>query len=471
MVFYLAAGGALVGAYVITTLAGAPDIVGIVLSGISPVFGLVAVVVGARRHRPASPCAVRIALAMLLVTIGSFFPSGVLAGTASPPSLADGFYLLSYAVAGIGLVLTVRRRTPSWSLPVLLDATMIAISAGLLTWIYLVDPILGNATVGLPTRLVAVAYPLGDLVLAALGARLLLDGGPKSVAVYAITGYLALTVVPDTLNTLDALAGQTRWTFVVSLLWMVDGLLLGVAGLHPSMRDIQAPSAVVSPDLGPVRLGALALATLLAPAALMIQYLRHAPLFIPLICATCSVLFLLAIGRLAGVVAVQRRMAVTDVLTGLSSRRYFEDASSGLARRRGRAAAVLMLDIDHFKRVNDTHGHDGGDQVLREVARRLSRSVRPGDVLARYGGEEFAVLLPNTTPADAWAVAERIRGAVCDHPVEVGEGVAITITVSIGVACRPADVPESGQLTPLADQMLYQAKQAGRNRVVAASTR
>nr|WP_203934913.1 diguanylate cyclase [Virgisporangium ochraceum] len=158
---------------------------------------------------------------------------------------------------------------------------------------------------------------------------------------------------------------------------MISGLTLGLACLHPSMLDLETPSAVVNPDLGPVRLTALAFATLLAPAALLIQCLRGAPLFVPLICASCSVLFLPAIFRLAGVLAVQRRMAVTDMLTGLHSRRYFEDASSAQARRRNHTA-VLLLDIDHFKRVNDTYGHDGGDLVLREVGQRLPEPYAGG---------------------------------------------------------------------------------------------
>ncbi|WP_285690223.1 GGDEF domain-containing protein [Actinoplanes sp. NBRC 103695] len=456
-------------AFVISSLTGAPGIVGNVLGQTALIVGLVAIVSGMRRHRLASACPWLLVAATLLVLVAGLMPPGVLAGTASPPSIADVFYLSSYAAGGLGLLLTIRRRTPDWGLPGLLDSGIVTVSAGLLTWIYLIDPILSAADIGVAPRLVAAAYPLCDLMLAGLGARLLLDGGPKSVAVLSITGYLALTIIPDTLNTLDALAGQTRWTVLVSLLWMISGLVLGLAWVHPSVRDLYASRAVENLDLGPARLSVLMVATLLAPAAQFLQYVRGAQTYVPLICVSCAVMFVLVIARLGGVVAVQRRMVVTDMLTGLHSRRYFESASARLPRRSDRAVAVLMLDIDHFKKINDTYGHDGGDRVLREIARRLSQSVRPGDVLARYGGEEFVVLMPDTLPRDARLVAERVREAVCSRPVDVNDDVDIIVTVSVGVACRPDDVAEADHLTPFADRMLYSAKESGRNRVVTAS--
>jgi len=469
MARYLVVSGALLTTYLMTALTGAAVFLGPLLAEVALIAGLSAVVIGTRRYHPASRWPWFLVVAMLLTVVGTVLPSGVLAGTAPPPSIADIFYLLSYAVAGCGLVTVVRRRTPASSLPALLDAGIISVSAGLLSWIYLIDPILGNADVSLPTRLVAAAYPLADLMIAAFGVRLLLDGGPKSVAVYCLTGYMASAIVPDTLNAAYALAGQAQQNVLVSLSWMVNSLLLGASGMHPSMRDVDAPSAVITPELGPMRLTALALASLLAPAALMVQYVRGAPTHVPLICVSCGALFLMVIGRLAGLVAIQRRMAVTDMLTGLPSRRYFENAMADLSHRHRRRLAVLLLDIDHFKRINDAYGHDGGDRVLREVAQRLSRAVRPGDIRARYGGEEFVVLLPDTSPRDAQMVADRILSAIGEHPVAVRSDAAITVTVSIGLACLPADVIELDQLTHLADQMLYRAKGSGRNQIAAAS--
>jgi two-component system, cell cycle response regulator len=289
------------------------------------------------------------------------------------------------------------------------------------------------------------------------------------VALYSLTAYLALTVVPDTIHTLDTFAGTGLGSPVVTLMWVVDSLLLGLTGMHPSMRDMDAPSATAAPDLGPLRLATLALASLLAPATLLVQYLRGAPLQVPLICASCGALFLLVIGRLAALVAVQRRMAVSDSLTGLRTRRYFQDSLAAQARSRHPGTAVVLLDVDHFKQVNDTYGHDGGDRVLREIARRVSGAIRPDDVAARYGGEEFAVLLPHTSPEAARAVAARIHAAVRDSPIPVDDTTAITVTVSVGVACSPIDLADPDRLTLLADRSLYDAKDAGRDCVVSAA--
>jgi diguanylate cyclase (GGDEF)-like protein len=157
-----------------------------------------------------------------------------------------------------------------------------------------------------------------------------------------------------------------------------------------------------------------------------------------------------------------------DALTGLANRRQFETA---LARevdrvaRAGEPALVLMIDIDHFKQVNDTHGHAAGDEVLKEVARALADGIRPMDTLARYGGEEFAMILPNCPPAFAYSVAERIRLKVAARRVEVAPGRAIGVTVSLGGAFAPQWVRSSAALwVNRADQQLYRAKAEGRNR-------
>jgi len=135
------------------------------------------------------------------------------------------------------------------------------------------------------------------------------------------------------------------------------------------------------------------------------------------------------------------------------------------ARREKRALAVAMLDIDHFKKVNDAHGHQAGDGVLREVAARLKALLRPYDAVGRYGGEEFLIILPGCDADDAAGLAERLREAVACEEVNVGEK-TIPVTVSLGVSClADADDPDAAQLVRLADDALYRAKAGGRNRV------
>ncbi|MBX3705636.1 MAG: diguanylate cyclase [Pseudomonadales bacterium] len=161
-------------------------------------------------------------------------------------------------------------------------------------------------------------------------------------------------------------------------------------------------------------------------------------------------------------------LAHTDPLTGLSNRRYFMQRlheEIERARRHGHPLSVALLDLDHFKIINDTFGHDAGDQVLRAVARTIFGVKRSSDVAARFGGEEFALLLPETDPAGAARVAERLREAIESLLVPRPAGAPLSVTTSIGVATLHS--PEAGldNLLIRADRALYDAKRAGRNRV------
>jgi diguanylate cyclase len=157
-----------------------------------------------------------------------------------------------------------------------------------------------------------------------------------------------------------------------------------------------------------------------------------------------------------------------DPLTGLANRREFELALAGeidRVARAGESALVLMIDIDHFKKVNDAHGHPAGDEVLKAVARTLRDCIRPMDTLARFGGEEFAMILPNCPPSFGQAVAERMRLQVQDHAIAVGPGRELQVTISLGGAYAPQWVRSSAPLwIERADQQLYRAKAEGRNR-------
>ncbi len=171
------------------------------------------------------------------------------------------------------------------------------------------------------------------------------------------------------------------------------------------------------------------------------------------------------------------RSGFTDVLTGWHNRRYLQVRMAeelSRARRDKTWLSCLFLDLDHFKRVNDEHGHHAGDVVLAECAQRIDAEVRSSDVAARYGGEEFVILLPATSVDDAESLAERIRAAVAARPIALPEGGELPVTVSIGVAgIRPSD--EEGdnksvgeRLLKMADLAMYSAKSGGRDRVARA---
>ncbi|MBI1199160.1 MAG: PleD family two-component system response regulator [Phenylobacterium sp.] len=164
-------------------------------------------------------------------------------------------------------------------------------------------------------------------------------------------------------------------------------------------------------------------------------------------------------------------LAVTDQLTGLHNRRYMVGQLDALMRRAaqgGDPVAVLVIDIDHFKKVNDSFGHDVGDEVLREFAVRLASNVRAVDLPVRHGGEEFVVVMPDTDLEDARRIAERIRLHVAGAPFRVMDGKELlTVTISVGVASS-AGVDDSSQaLVKRADEAVYEAKSRGRNRVIA----
>jgi diguanylate cyclase (GGDEF)-like protein len=162
--------------------------------------------------------------------------------------------------------------------------------------------------------------------------------------------------------------------------------------------------------------------------------------------------------------------SVRDPLTGLFNRAYFLNQMTVLTHRTYRndlGLAVVMLDIDHFKQVNDTFGHDAGDEVLRHVAAVLRQSTRPSDLIARYGGEEFVAALPITSEAQAWELAERVRRSLKSKFVALQGGRPIQVTGSLGVAFSSAQSPRSiERLIAGADRALYEAKHLGRDRVM-----
>ncbi|WP_337840146.1 GGDEF domain-containing protein [Rheinheimera sp.] len=163
-----------------------------------------------------------------------------------------------------------------------------------------------------------------------------------------------------------------------------------------------------------------------------------------------------------------REQAIRDPLTNLFNRRFlneFMERELALARRNQKPLSLVMLDLDHFKQLNDQFGHQTGDQIIELVARHLLRQSRRSDILFRYGGEEFLILLPNTTEVQAGHLAESWRAQIEQSQIFAAEQ-PLTVTISAGVACYPEHGTTAFNLIQAADQALYQAKAAGRNRVI-----
>jgi len=281
------------------------------------------------------------------------------------------------------------------------------------------------------------------MVLAAWTARLVLEAGGVPVLTQAVQ----LSAVPIAAVAVAALVFFAADGVLIAVSLLVDERQRSVARLFGSADDNALEMATIC--LGAV----IGLVLVYQPLALVF-------LFVPL--------FVLHRGVL---VTQFRELATKDQKTGLlNASTWREVATRELAA--ADAAGVLMVDLDHFKRVNDTYGHLAGDEVLKAVAATVRRSVRDYDSVGRFGGEEFVVLLPGLPSADVLAIAERVRQAIAQLrvPLSGSHTVLSTLSASIGVATYPSTATDIDALVHAADTALYRAKRGGRNRVVSSLT-
>jgi diguanylate cyclase (GGDEF)-like protein len=383
------------------------------------------------------------------------------------PSAGDPLYLALYPALTIGLILLIRARTAGRDWGALVDTTTISTGLGLLTWVFVIRPLAGDASGSLIARVVSIAYPVGDIVLLSMLVRLLLGTGTRNPAFRAIGASLTLFLTGDTIWAVINHIGWEPTPFVNQVLPM--GFLLAYAlpaagALHPSSRDVAAPDPRQGATLRPVMLALLSAASLIAPGILALQVLTGEVTDGLAIAIGSAALFMLVVARMAQLVrhvesqaAQLRDLATIDELTGLPNRRGWGAALSVAmeeARRDGTTLSVAMIDLDHFKRFNDELGHQAGDRLLRGAAAAWRDALRGADQIARYGGEEFIVLLRHADGATAERVLNRLRPAT-PH----GQ------TFSAGVATWATD-ETADELIARADRALYRAKQAGRDRVV-----
>jgi diguanylate cyclase (GGDEF)-like protein len=384
------------------------------------------------------------------------------------PSAADIFYLAAYPVLGVALVLLVRRRTPGSHTSAVIDSAVLSVALGLLWWLYLVRPMTTSDGTALE-RAVSVAYPVVDMLLLAIALRLALGVGARTTSFALLVGSLMATLLTDVvyavLTAQNLYANTDTW---LEWGWLVAYLLMGAAALHPSMRWLDRRAAVALRGASRRRVAVLACAALLPVGLLLAEYLAGDDPNIPSVVLAASVLFLLMLARLTGLARVQRKLAIHDGLTGAYSADFLDEAfrmeCARVQATRG-TLAVTLVDIDNFALVNEVYGHMGGDLVLAEVAARLHRHLRPGDVMGRNRSDRFVILQPWADPHDAAVHAERLREVVSDERIVVGDDVAVRVTASVGVAVMPRDGVGPGGLMKAADQALYVAKAAGRNRV------
>jgi diguanylate cyclase (GGDEF)-like protein len=383
------------------------------------------------------------------------------------PSAGDPLYLALYPALTIGLILLIRARTAGRDWGALVDTTTISTGLGLLTWVFVIRPLAGDASGSLIARVVSIAYPVGDIVLLSMLVRLLLGAGTRNPAFRAIGASLTLFLAGDTAWAVINHVGWVPTPFVNQLLPM--GFLLAYAlpaagALHRSAAEVATPDGRDRATLRPLMLVLLSGASLIAPGILALQVLAGDVTDGLAIAIGSAALFMLVVTRMAQLVrhvesqaAQLRDLATIDDLTGLPNRRGWVAALSVAmeqARRDGTPLSVAMLDLDHFKRFNDQLGHQAGDRLLRGAAAAWRDALRGGDQIARYGGEEFIVLLRDAEAATAERVLGRLRPVTPDAQ-----------TFSAGVATWAA-AETADELIARADRALYRAKQGGRDRIV-----
>ncbi|MER7283113.1 GGDEF domain-containing protein [Dactylosporangium sp. NPDC000244] len=438
-------------------------------------LGAAAIVVGVRRHRPAAPAAWWLVAAGVAGNASGIGVEAILTRTmAEPgfPSWADAAYLSLYPFAAAGMFLLIRRRSPLRNWSTVVDAGTLTTGISLLAWIFMVKPAASDPDIGLLGHVVSVAYPVGDIVLLAMTVRLLLDGAAHNTS-FRLLGTALIAF----------LAGDTAWVVVNQLalepgpmahklladVYLVGFLAFGATALHPDVRTIArpAPPRPVRPSRR--MLAVLASTSLVGPALLLAEALTGDVSDAVAIALGCAALFLLVVTRMSQLLTQLdmqsqkvRELAVTDDLTGLANRRAWNaevPRAVERARRTGTPLAVALVDLDHFKRFNDSYGHPAGDRLLKEAAAAWQHHLRSADLLARYGGEEFVVLLPGASADEAGRVLDRMR-----------EATPLGQTFSAGIAML-ADGEGSDELVARADAALYAAKRAGRDRVALAAGR
>jgi two-component system cell cycle response regulator len=435
------------------------------------ISSVVAVWIGVRRNRPRPKLPWLLLGASQLVYFAAdatFYFAHYVLDSKAFPAPADALYLAHYPLVLAGLLLLIRRRTPGRDLPGLVDASVLAVVAALLSWLFLIAP---TARFDSPTlaKVTSLAYPVMDLALLAMALRLMLGVGRRPPSFFLLSGNLLAFFAADTVYSYQQLMGTYHPGSPLEAIWLGGELALGAAALHPSMTRLAERSPTIDTGLSPVRVAALFAAALVAPAILLVQDIGGSLHDVPVTATACALLFALTLIRMAGLVADQRRLAITDALTGLRTRRFLEaqlPVEIARARRAGGSVALFIVDVDHFKSVNDRYGHPAGDRALAEIAGRLRAASREGDVLARYGGEEFALLSADVAADELALVAERLRARVADAPIQLACGSAVAVTVSVGTASCPLHTGAPTELVAMADRALYRAKSQGRDRVV-----
>lgn len=378
--------------------------------------------------------------------------------------LADAFWLSGYPLMAVALTLMVRRRAPGRLRGGVLDALAMTIAAAAAAWQFLIEPTLGLGYPVLET-VVPVLYPVGDVVLLAGILFVALSPGARTAPTRLLLGAVLLYLAID--------IGYNALPYVLdySVVERIGPLiLLGNAGLvaaclHPRRAELTTPSDATA-SLHPARVLFLGLALMTAPTLTLMHAGFGRAEIAALLATTLCAAFVLARFTIAvrEQEHAQARMAYQaqhDPLTGLANRAVLGERLDRVLSAPGAPVAVLYLDLDGFKEINDRYGHEAGDMVLTTVADRLSGVVRDTDVVARLGGDEFVLLCPGLPAGEATQLAGRV---LRDMALPVAfRGTDLVVGASVGITAHRGTGPQStAGLLRQADAAMYEAKRGGR---------
>lgn len=385
-------------------------------------------------------------------------------------SIADVWYLAGYPALAAGIGRMVACRAPGEHREGLLDGLAFAAAAVVASWQFLIVPNTEGASLG--QAVVWGAYPIGDLLLLAAASWLVLTPGRRGTPTAMVVAFLVVTLVADVAYMVIPLHWPGASLAPFDAVYLLSYVTLALAATHPDADELTEAAPPSSHRMHPARVVLLGVALVTAPFMAVVSTKGEsvggeALLVVASVACAAIVLarFTIAVRQREAAHEELARRASRDELTGLHNRPVLMDRAARTldhARSTGRMVGVLYVDIDRFKAVNDTWGHDVGDAVLRETARRLRAAVRDADTIARVGGDEFVVVLQDVSGvAEVEAAAERIRELLA-APLEVGN-VTATLSASVGVTIGPG-ASEVERLLRDADVAMYRAKQRGRNR-------
>ena len=384
------------------------------------------------------------------------------AGEVDSPGVTDVLYLATYLCALVGLVLLGRRLRPGRDLEAWIDTGIITTAAVSLVGTFIIAPLVEAAGALDAADAVLIVYPVLDLLLVAALVRIAFDAGGRQPAIALLMAAMALFLTADLIY--QAMSVSDAWNGeppLLEVLWTAALICIALAVLAPGATALADRPGKHADDSVQLRIMALGVAVLTTPVLLSLAlWLGETSLAAWLSFVTIVVVVLL-LWRISVMVRLiqdqahrERQLAALDSLTGLPNRRTWDGEVTHVVaqcRRRGWPVTMAILDLDHFKAFNDSHGHQVGDDLLADAAYAWRQELDGGDILARYGGEEFGLLLPGVPLAGAVDKLERLR-----HVMPMGQ------TVSIGAA---QVLPDEDPITTFrrADVALYRAKADGRN--------